>query len=458
MSESVSFASDSSSSEIEHFNLSESERPMSKTRRNSVKKSKGRWDSKYFITILCFMLVLMINIHLLMNKKGALADYLFDSPVGVPTVQHEELINHPKVYQRPVLPSCEGVPRRNLVFTKTHKTGGTTLTNILLRYAEKHHLVTGLPFGSHWELAGYPGLFDTELIDPILPKYNLMCHHFRYGPDVKKVTHPDHVFITMLRDPVGNFESEFGFFRDYPFPQWVGENGTIIDFMKNPIGLYNKQTPWYMRGKNYMSFDLGLEHESESASYIESAIEELEQTYHFVLLTDYFEESLILLKELMCMTDEDLVYLQLKTRTERVAVDPVLSEKIRSWNKLDTAIYDHFLAVFNEKIKAFGTTRMAQEVMKLRRNIAAVKQQCVESVDTQREHSWIQRNVLRKGSPEHCRKMNWGEVKYGDHIRELQRSWTSIPPQPALNLRENKLRATQIEILGEEVFQQTTKR
>ena len=78
------------------------------------------------------------------------------------------------------------------------------------------------------------------------------------------------------------------------------------------------------------------------------------------------------------MTDEDLVYLQLKTRTERVAVDPVLSEKIRSWNKLDTAIYDHFLAVFNEKIKAFGTTRMAQEVMKLRRNIAAVKQQCVE--------------------------------------------------------------------------------
>jgi galactosylceramide sulfotransferase len=61
------------------------------------------------------------------------------------------------------------------------------------------------------------------------------------------VTHPDHAFITMLRDPVGNFESEFGFFRDYPFPQWVGENGTIIDFMKNPSGYYNKKTPWYMR-------------------------------------------------------------------------------------------------------------------------------------------------------------------------------------------------------------------
>ena len=62
---------------------------------------------------------------------------------------------------------------------KTHKTGGTTLTNVLLRYAEKHHLVTGLPFGDHWELAGYPAKFDKQLIDPILPKYNMMCHHFR---------------------------------------------------------------------------------------------------------------------------------------------------------------------------------------------------------------------------------------------------------------------------------------
>ena len=47
-----------------------------------------------------------------------------------------------------------------------------------------------------------------------------------------------------------------------------------------------------------MSFDLGLEHENEDPAYIQSAIRQLESTYHLVLLTDYFEESLILLKVL----------------------------------------------------------------------------------------------------------------------------------------------------------------
>lgn len=405
----------------------------------------------------------MINIHLLMKKKGALAGFFFDPKPGLPGLQtdekqnvqiseKEEFIEKPKVYSRPVLPSCEGVPRKNVVFTKTHKTGGTTLTNILLRYAEKHHLITGLPFGDHWELAGYPAPFDKTLIDPILPKYNMMCHHFRYSPEIRESTYSDHVFITMLRDPVKNFESEFGFFRDYPFPQWVGENGTLDQFIQNADKYYNHNTPWYFRAKNYMSFDLGLEHENEDNEYIEKAIEELEKTYHLVLLTDYFEESLILLKDVLCMSDEDLVYLQLKTRTERTEPDQDLSRRIRSWNKLDSAIYDHFYNVFNDRIKAYGTDRMAREVINLRHGIAKVKAECIESVDTQREHSWILRNVLRKGATEICRKMNWGEVKYGDYIRLLQKDWTSIPPQPSLLERENKLQLKQIKILGAEYF------
>merc|ERR1711892_408525 len=281
------------------------------------------------------------------------------------------------VYESAKLPSCNGVPRRNVVFTKTHKTGGTTLTNILLRYAEKHRLVTGLPFGVHWELAGYPAEFDRSLIDPVLGKYNMLCHHFRYSEQIKEVTYPDTVFITMLRDPVKNFESEFGFFRDYPFPQWVGVNGTLETFMSDPNHFYDKSTPWFFRAKNYMSFDLGLDHEIESDAYIQQAIGQLESTYHLVLLTDYFEESLILLKELLCMSFDDLIYLQLKMRSERVDVKPDLARRIRQWNKLDSAIYDHFLKRFNERIAAFGTDKMANEVLTLRRKLQNIRDECV---------------------------------------------------------------------------------
>ena len=46
----------------------------------------------------------------------------------------------------------------DVVFAKTHKTGGTTVTNMLLRHAEKHQLSVGLPIEHRWELAGYRNL------------------------------------------------------------------------------------------------------------------------------------------------------------------------------------------------------------------------------------------------------------------------------------------------------------
>ena len=50
---------------------------------------------------------------------------------------------------------------RQVLFLKTHKTASTTLTNIFLRYAEKHRLLVGLPPERHWELGGYPGKFQA---------------------------------------------------------------------------------------------------------------------------------------------------------------------------------------------------------------------------------------------------------------------------------------------------------
>ena len=88
----------------------------------------------------------------------------------------------------------------------------------------------------------------------------------------------------------------WGFFRDYPFLQWLGENRRLNTFLENPAKYYNRSTPWYFRAQNYMAFDLGLDFEDNSQEYIQKAISLMEQRFGLVLLTDYFEESLILLK------------------------------------------------------------------------------------------------------------------------------------------------------------------
>jgi len=141
---------------------------------------------------------------------------------------------------------------RQVLFLKTHKTASTTLTNIFLRYAEKHRLLVGLPPERHWELGGYPGKFQAKLVSPAANEYQVIAHHFRYSSEVENVISDKTFKVTVLRDPIHNFESGFGFFRDYPYKQWLGDKPDIKKFLGNPHFYYNTSTPWHFRAKNYM--------------------------------------------------------------------------------------------------------------------------------------------------------------------------------------------------------------
>jgi len=109
-------------------------------------------------------------------------------------------------------------------------------------------MLVGLPIQDHWELAGYPVSFDQRLVDPVAPKYDVLCHHFRFNHDeIEKKMNDNAAFVTIMRNPISNYESIFGFFRDYPFAQWVGRNGTLKNFLSDPERFYDKSTPWYFR-------------------------------------------------------------------------------------------------------------------------------------------------------------------------------------------------------------------
>ena len=140
---------------------------------------------------------------------------------------------------------CEASP---VVFVKTHKTAGTTITNMILRHAERNNLLVGLPIQDHWELAGYPAKFDSRLVDPQTEKYDVLCHHFRYDEqNIAAKVNPEAAYVTIMRNPISNYESIFGFFRDYPFSQWIGHNGTLKTFLSDPALYYDESTPWYFR-------------------------------------------------------------------------------------------------------------------------------------------------------------------------------------------------------------------
>ena len=65
-----------------------------------------------------------------------------------------------------------------------------------------------------------------------------------------------------------------------------------------------------------MAFDLGLEHESFSdEEEIAKFIENINNSFELILIAEYFDESLVLMKRMLCWDFEDIIYVKHKMRS-----------------------------------------------------------------------------------------------------------------------------------------------
>ncbi|XP_072016903.1 galactosylceramide sulfotransferase-like [Amphiura filiformis] len=174
-------------------------------------------------------------------------------------------------------------PRDQLVFIKTHKTGSTTLQNIITKILPPLRV-------SHGDYDKYANQFDMSTI------------HFKYNRTFfNTVMKNDTKYISVLRDPVKQFESAFVFFGH-------GKNGNLS-----------------------REFDL-------------------------MLITEYFDESLLLLRKLMCWSFDDILYIKQNARTNASHSQPLsqlVKDKIRQWNVADTDLYEYFNQTLWKKIAAY---------------------------------------------------------------------------------------------------------
>ena len=59
--------------------------------------------------------------------------------------------------------------------------------------------------------------------------------------------------------------------------------------------------PWASRGRNFQAFELGWDVDNESQDYIDHGLRMMESDFHLVMISNYFFESLVLLKDVLCM-------------------------------------------------------------------------------------------------------------------------------------------------------------
>ncbi|XP_070540865.1 galactosylceramide sulfotransferase-like [Ptychodera flava] len=269
--------------------------------------------------------------------------------------------------------------KENITFIKIHKTGSTTVQNVLLRYGDSNNLTFVLPRDKI--ILGYPQPFKRKfMLEMPDGKYNILCNHARFNNDEMTQLMPlNTVYITLIRDPVTQYESYFTYFGIGSACKIRSTTGSSLKtFFNDPKKCYRKTK------RNFMLFDLGMDEQlSGNMKEIDKMISFIDKKFSLVMIMEYMEESVILMKDLLCWNLEDVTYFALNSRKEQSKhhIDEETRRRILEWNSGDVKLYQHFNSTLWQKIEKYGRSRMARDVKLLREMNKELTERCLQSAD-----------------------------------------------------------------------------
>ncbi|GAB6033610.1 hypothetical protein CHUAL_013673 [Chamberlinius hualienensis] len=258
----------------------------------------------------------------------------------------------------------------HVMFLKTHKTGGSSVQNMLMRFGNSRNLTFVLPRNGNY--LGYPKLFQTSMAMQLKEnlKYNIFTHHTRYNrSEISKIMPANSKYITLLRNPVTLFESLYSYYHLGSSLKMTLDEFVEIDIVSNKMSdVRNRRVVYNRIGRNQMSFDLGMDIE-DFDNPIQTLIlaEQLNSDFDLVMIAERLPESLILLKHLLCWSTFDIIIFHHNSRQNQFKkiITDELEMGIQYWNAADKYLYDYFYAILEEKIENFGIDKMNEEVIEL---------------------------------------------------------------------------------------------
>uniref|UniRef100_A0A4W6EZN6 Galactose-3-O-sulfotransferase 4 n=1 Tax=Lates calcarifer TaxID=8187 RepID=A0A4W6EZN6_LATCA len=268
--------------------------------------------------------------------------------------------------------------RAPVVFLKTHKTGGSTVQNLLFRMGEKDRATFAFPYYTYQFSLPFPFRFRAEFVDELpdsSSQFDILCSHMRLDVEqVKQIMPPNTTYITILREPLQTFESVFSYYTStipaFTLAKKVAETAehksALSVFLESPESFWDPKEPENGLAKNPMSFDLGLNSQQWNSSW-PADLTLLKETFQLVMIAEHFDESLVLLGALLKLELEELAYLRLNTRSPKYVtlLDDITKARLRAWNSLDVLLYDFFLKLFWEKAEQYGLERLNRDVTEM---------------------------------------------------------------------------------------------
>ncbi|XP_014673673.1 PREDICTED: galactosylceramide sulfotransferase-like [Priapulus caudatus] len=270
-------------------------------------------------------------------------------------------------------PRCSG-PVKDVYFMKTHKCASSSLQNIFLRYGHSRNLTFVLPVvGFHM---GYPQRFSPSLMIPHASNdYNIFCHHARWDELHVRALMPRAAFVSVVRRPAALLESIYSFMR---FEPRYGVNVSV--FLQDPAKYARGDRSSALRPRNTMLYDFGMDFEdSENEDLVDAKIARIFDRFDLIMIVERFDESLVLLRDLLCWSWDDVIVV---AHNERIGGASKLSaadaRRAEAWSWADGKLYDVAVATFDERVRRYGAARMRRDVARLRRYSTRMYARCVE--------------------------------------------------------------------------------
>ncbi|XP_051999450.1 galactose-3-O-sulfotransferase 3-like [Xyrauchen texanus] len=302
--------------------------------------------------------------------------------------------------------SGSALKHTSVAFLKTHKTASSTVQNILFRFAERNNLSVALPVTTCQHQFCYPQPFSVHFVHPYTTSPDIITNHLRFShSELRRLMPRKTVYITILREPAAMFESLFSYFNQNCLSFKRVPNGSLENFLDHPWRYYRPEELDSMYARNTLTHDLGgdKDHPSKEApAYAKRFAAEVDRVFSLVMISEYFDESLVLLRRLLSWDLDDVLYVSLNMRTpdSKSSLSSENTAKVRSWNAIDSVIYDYFNASLWRQLRSLGLPCVEREVQLLRRSRDRLVRGCFGgNLPTLRSASQIKNKALRPWQP-----------------------------------------------------------
>ncbi|XP_078699042.1 galactose-3-O-sulfotransferase 2-like isoform X1 [Branchiostoma floridae x Branchiostoma belcheri] len=241
-------------------------------------------------------------------------------------------------------------PKWKYVFVALHKVGSSTTINIFNRYALTHELSMLLPASGNIISWGASPTEEDYIHTPD-EQYDVLTNHYQYNKTWIRSKFPANTaYISIIREPSKKLRSAMNYYNIETLLKMRSTN-PMKTFLEDAWKFKNLSEAYfphrnliYDPTRNFMSFDLG--YPAEAAEDMERARRYIKEAdFTLIMLLDYLDESLVLLKRLMCWDLQDVLVLTKNNRTYPFKIcDPneVELANLRRWKAVDYLLYDTF--------------------------------------------------------------------------------------------------------------------